>query len=733
MSRQIDVIVPVYGGREALQRCLDSVLACPQQTDYRLVIIDDASPDPAMGDYLKSVAARHQQVLLLENPRNLGFVGTVNRGMSLSRDNDVVLLNSDTEVANDWLDRLVAAAYADDRIGTVTPFSNNATICSFPRFCQSSDLPQHWPLAELDHVFAEVNAGEQVDIPTGVGFCQYIRRDCLEQTGLFDEQRFGRGYGEENDFCRRAAALGWRNVLCCDTFVFHEGGVSFSHEQEARIARAQEILRELHPDYHLLVEQHVHEDPALAYRVRVLLEMLRRSPRKKVLHLTHHLGGGTKKHIRELSEWLSAQMDSLVIRPVEGLGIELAFGCDDEAPKLFFDLPAMYPQLVRLLGSLGLQRIHFHHTLGLETCLWGLPDDLGLPFDVTLHDYYFINAHPSQTDARGRYTPDLQTQSSAYPLTVSLEEWQENQKRLLYGAERVIAPSAWTVNEYQRYFPDASYHVAWHPDSEQHMPWPPSINPVAGERRPLRVLVLGALSPEKGADVLESVAVEARRRELPLEFHLLGYAYRPLDVAVVEHGAYAEADLMQHLERIQPDLVWFTALWPETYSYTLSEILLTGLPLVAPDLGAFPERLQGRPLSWIRSWESSTADWLDWFMQAAGSLPEREPGPFPWEAQPWPESGSGFYRQDYLPDPAAAEMEMPAPVANSWLDELLRESRRAQAGQGNRGFREQLLIHLLSLRQGRVGRLVSRLVPVSVQRKLKRKLSRKPLHELRRE
>ncbi|BAO43438.1 glycosyltransferase [Thiolapillus brandeum] len=728
MSPSVDVIVPVYGGREALQRCLASVLRYPQEANWRLVIINDASPDPAVQQDLEKVAAEHAHVVLLENSQNLGFVGTVNRGMSLDADADVVLLNSDTEVANDWLDRLVAAAYSAERIGTVTPFSNNATICSFPRFCQSSELPRHWSLAEMDNLFARTNRGGLVDIPTGVGFCQYIRRDCLAQTGLFDEKRFGRGYGEENDFCRRAAAQGWRNVLCCDTFVFHEGGVSFSHEQEERVARAQEILKELHPDYQMLVERHIHEDPALLYRIRVLLEMLRRSPRRKVLHLTHHLGGGTKKHIRELSEWLSNDMDSLVIRPVEGAGIYLQFGPDDDAPRLFFDLPAMYPSLVRLLRSLGLSRIHFHHTLGLETCLWGLPDDLGLPFDVTLHDYYFINAHPSQTDARGRYTPDLQSQASSYPLSVSLEEWQQNQQQLLYGAERVIAPSVWTVDVYRQYYPNASYQVAWHPDSEEHMPWPAVRNPVETER-PLRVLVLGALSPEKGADVLEAVAMEGARRGQPLEFHLLGYAYRPLDSAVIEHGAYAEADLPGLLEEIGTDLVWFTALWPETYSYTLSEVLEAGLPVLAPDLGAFPERLTGRPLTWIRSWESTTDEWLKCLTEVAGVLRTEASGPFAWNNQPWPETGPGFYQSNYLKGKAGPVDSL----SDGWLEELMQQCRSAEAGQGNRSFREQLLIHLLALRQGRVGRLVSRLVPVNVQRKLKRKLSRKPIHELRKE
>ena len=55
----------------------------------------------------------------------------------------------------------------------------------------------------------------------------YIRRAALADIGLFDAEAFGRGYGEENDFCLRASARGWRHLLACDTFVYHEGAVSF--------------------------------------------------------------------------------------------------------------------------------------------------------------------------------------------------------------------------------------------------------------------------------------------------------------------------------------------------------------------------------------------------------------------------------------------------------------------------------------------------------------------------
>jgi len=443
MTEPVDIIVPVYLGLEETRACLESVVAYPQRRSYQLVIIDDASPDPGMAPMLEAFAAAHQQVELLHNPSNLGFVATVNRGMSLHPDRDVVLLNSDTEVANDWLDRLLHAAAANPDAATITPFSNNATICSFPRFCHYSPLPEHWPLAELDRLFAERNGGKIVDIPTGVGFCMYIRRACLDTVGPFDERRFGRGYGEENDFCRRAAKAGWRNLLCCDTFVYHRGGVSFSSEQEARIEQAQKILDDLHPEYHALVHQHIQQDPAAIHRFRIIAEMYRQSSRPRVLHITHNLGGGTLTHVQELALHLKDEMESLLLQPGQENGrIHLYLGTHKSDPCLHFDLPSDYPLLKQWLEQLGLSRIHFHHTLGLETSVWGLPRDLGIPFDLTIHDYYFINAHPTQTDAKGRYEPDLDKQQSSYPLPVPLEAWQRNQRHLLEDAERIIAPPA---------------------------------------------------------------------------------------------------------------------------------------------------------------------------------------------------------------------------------------------------------------------------------------------------
>jgi hypothetical protein len=189
--------------------------------------------------------------------------------MALHPERDVVLLNSDTEVANDWLDRLRRCACGQPDVGTATPFSNNATICSYPFEGWKEGVPGMLGLAALDHLFATANAGRTVDLPTGVGFCMYIRRACLDRVGLFDAGRFGRGYGEENDFCMRAASAGWRSVLAGDVFVLHEGAVSFSEERSALTENAGKAMMDMYPDYVRKVREFITRDPAGELRAAV--------------------------------------------------------------------------------------------------------------------------------------------------------------------------------------------------------------------------------------------------------------------------------------------------------------------------------------------------------------------------------------------------------------------------------------------------------------------------------
>jgi GT2 family glycosyltransferase len=249
------------------------VLGANVRMPHEVIVVDDASPEPELSAWLREAAAGGRFTLLVHE-RNAGFVASVNEGMRLHPDRDVLLLNSDTEVAGDWLDRIASCAARDPRTGTVTPFSNNATICSYPRFAQSNPLPAGVSAARLDSAFARANGGRAVEIPTAVGFCMFIARGCLDEVGLFDEEAFGRGYGEEVDFCMRAARAGWRHWLAADTFVFHEGEVSFGGGAQEIRDRAQAIVDGRYPEFQTRVREFIAADPPRVFRERATEEML---------------------------------------------------------------------------------------------------------------------------------------------------------------------------------------------------------------------------------------------------------------------------------------------------------------------------------------------------------------------------------------------------------------------------------------------------------------------------
>lgn len=643
----VDVIVPVYRGLDETRCCLESVLASTCNTPFELVVINDASPEPEVTEWLRAFAADHSSVTLLENAENLGFVATVNRGMELHSDRDVVLLNSDTEVANDWLDRLYAAAYRDSRTASVTPFSNNATVCSYPRFCEENPMPAGWDTASLDRVFAAANAGETAGLPTAVGFCMYIRRSCLEQVGLFDVERFGKGYGEENEFCMRARAQGWRHVLAGDCFVRHAGGVSFGDGRNERQKAAAEVLNDLHPDYEGEVMRFVRADPVRPLRLRADLARCAMSPRPVVLNVGHALGGGASRHIRDLCRTVRGEAEVLALEPAkDGEGRVRLFRPDaSEALDLNFDPGSDLDRLLQVLQAIGIDHVHYHHLIGFPEAVRELPERLGVPYDVTLHDFYFYCPQKHLHDHDHRYCgePDESgcnacLQRRPAPGNPSIETWRAKFRPFLEGAMRVLAPSQAVLERVRAHFPDVHYQLAPHPEPSRHDDAPVSPTPMA-DSESLRVLAIGALGEIKGADVLEEAALLARERTSPVSFTLLGFGYRPLRShprsSLVVTGAYSEESLPGWLDRIRPHVVWFPAQVPETFSFTLSACFEAGLPVVVSDLGALPERVQGRPWSWVCPWALTASQWLSLFEELreahfrTGEQPPVPPGTVP--------------------------------------------------------------------------------------------------------
>lgn len=254
----ITIVVPVYGDWDSLGACIASLKDCVPPK-IKVMFVNDCGPeaDKLERSILRVIEGR-QNFTYFRNPRNLGFVQTCNRAVfELDKTrNDILLLNSDTKVTPGFLETMVTALHRSDNIASVSPRSNNATVFSVP-FKAATDYD--YPPEKSYKLWEEFHAQlpEVYETPTTHGFCMLIRRSVIRKFGLFDEV-YGRGYGEENDFCMRVREHGYTHAIANRAFVFHYGSKSFSQaERDKRVRQNAKILKGRYPAYEQLVGEFI--------------------------------------------------------------------------------------------------------------------------------------------------------------------------------------------------------------------------------------------------------------------------------------------------------------------------------------------------------------------------------------------------------------------------------------------------------------------------------------------
>ena len=342
-----------------------------------------------------------------------------------------------------------------------------------------------------------------------------------------------------------------------------------------------------------------------------------------ILLIEHGLGGGVAKHVLDLAGLFHERAEFLRLRPNRGGLLEVSRPCAEFPPALYFRVPQEIAALTKFLRASAIGRIHFHHTLRLDGKIIELPQVLGVPYDFTVHDYYCFCPQITLTTESFQYCGEPDEGGCERCLRIrpantkeSIHAWRARNREFVEDADRVFVPSRSVEQKIRRHFPGATIILAPHPEPVE-VTSPPQ--PIWRHRSGnLRVVALGALNAIKGADLLEASALDAADRALPLEFHLIGDAYRSLLRAanrLTVHGKFRDRELPLLMERLAPDLIWFPARWPETYSFTLSAALREGLPVAATNLGAIHDRIAGRALSWALPWSASEREWNDFFMK----------------------------------------------------------------------------------------------------------------------
>ena len=602
-DRRFTIVMPVHNGFDMLREALDRVRR-HTSGDWRIVIVDDASTDPRVGPFLRDwTRAQEDRAQLVTLERNGGFVVAANHGLAMAEGQcgPVILLNSDAFVPKGWAERLLSPL-SDPSVASVTPFSNTAEIFSAPLAGHS--VPMTGDMADrLDDVARSLCVpGTLPSAPTGVGFCMAMARDWLDRVPRLDPA-FGRGYGEEVDWCQRVRIMGGRHVGMPGLFVLHAGGESFGAEKSARMTAANAMISARYPRYDADVQDYLRHDPLRTARLTLGIAWAGFGAGGPLpVYLAHSLGGGADMALeREIARDLEGRGAALVLR-VGGvsrfvLELRLPGGRIDGATGSFEVVRSMLAAVPRL-------RIVYSCGVG-DPVAFELPrlllklrrDVLSDRLEARLHDYFPVSPSYCLLCSDGRYRGPV-SGDSPDPVhlyqrrdgdAVSLRQWQSDWRRYLSACDEITAYCRSSADILCAAYPALSHRIS------VRAPLPAACPTPFAPPKTSRVLgVLGNLNAQKGARIIADLARRLDAAGDPRPIVVIGNvdAACPLPARVRIHGGYSQ-DSIADLARHYGISTWIVpAIWPETYSFSTREALATGLPVIAFDIGGQGEAVR---------------------------------------------------------------------------------------------------------------------------------------------
>ena len=642
IMKQIDIIVPVYNAYEFTEECIKSVIKNTDLTAHTLVLINDKSPDekilPMLLKYKKENSDK--KIVVLDNEQNMGFVKTVNKGMKYS-ENDVILLNSDTEVTSNWIEKIQKCAYSNEYIATVTPLTNNGTIASVPNFGVDNELPENMTLEEYAKMIEEISKNRYPELTTGNGFCMYIKRNVINELGLFDDETFGKGYGEENDFCYRALDHGYTNVLCDNTFIYHKGTQSFKKEnltasRAALIEEHMNLLRKKHPIYVQKTDNFIANNPIRDIQENISLNLQLYS-KKRILYLVNEweanmeMTGGTSLHIKDIIMANNKNnIASFVLAPdkndlsrfklylyTDKYGREIAnFKTDiNQYGQITYTNNRYKEILENIFDSFKIDILHVHHFLFQTFDAIDIAKQRNIYSVITLHDLYMICPSINMIYKNIYCEYDKEKDCSKclhirYGVNSNIiENWQETCKNVLEKFDKIIVPSENTKSIFEKVYKNLKFEVVEHGVKVIEV----KNKQQKEEIKSFNVAFVGAMAIHKGGNILKDLIKTNNNSNIKI--HLFGKSELPELTKnrknYINHGPYKRGELPQLLIDNNMDLVCIFATWPETYSYTLTECYMAHVPVLTFDIGAVGDRVKKDGLGWTIEFNTKSSKILE--------------------------------------------------------------------------------------------------------------------------
>ena len=598
----IDIIVPIYNGYDYLVTLFEDLRKTEMKS--RIILVDDKSPDSRVHELERAYAAKHDNVILIESEENYGFVKSVNRGLEIAQGH-VALVNTDTELPTGWLERLMYPVIFEKKVATSTPYTNSGTIFSFPNMGINNEIYHGYDVEAIDSGFRMIKP-RYTNAPTGVGFCMGMNKEAIKEIGFLDYEAYDRGYAEENDWCQKALKNGWRNVHVENLFVYHKHGGSFlSDEKKKLIENHLEILKSRFPDYDGQVNNHMTADANK--EIREIMQMyIDTHNTNSILFFDHNLGGGATSYLeKKKRECFREGMCTTTVRyDINQGGYRLTFenGISQQIyqVKEFEDLLIIgrWMHWDEIWINQLVTYPEIWDTLELIT---EIKNQQSAKIVMLMHDYFSIC--PSV---------NLMTEDYHYCGLPGGEACQEcYNKRAFFGVYPCFSQPDW-IAHWSAFFAECSEIRSFSQDTLNRVEQcfgtdlpltlvPHQVNymlPIHKEHTHSDTVTIGLLGDmihHKGSDLVESCLKEIEEKNLNIRFVLIGQTtgcslekYKN----IYQTGRYHVSELPRLVYEHDIDIFLVASVWPETFSYTTSEVMQMGLPLASFDLGAPAERIK---------------------------------------------------------------------------------------------------------------------------------------------
>lgn len=632
------VIVPIFNAFEAVLECLSSLEKyLPEKTE--VLLLDDCSSDPRIPELLQSYAARPRW-RAHRNQENIGYTRSVNKGISMCPESDVVLLNSDTAVTERWLENLRYCAYTHSNVATVTALSNNAGAFCSPEIGVYNPSPLHLTDEQFARTIVYSGQGRRLEVPTGNGFCMFIRRAALNSIGLFDEEKFPRGYGEENDFCLRAMYNGWLNLVCDKAYVFHKRSQSFQEEKNALMAAGARQLNTDYPEYRFLIQRF--RDIEFSYVRHLAKIAVKRSDRhnalRRILFVISTRTGGMPQTNLDLMRAIKGNYHCFLLR-CDSSTITLSELIDGELQTIETHALSRtidpvshrsdeYDRLVLdILYRYSISLLHIRHIAWNSLGLAESACSIGIPVVYSVHDFYTLCPSINLVNGDRKYCGGrcteggsecqvgLWPQGSIPPIKNRfIHRWHDMFNAFLQYCDRIITTSPSAVSIFGSVYPDAVQRMSIIKHGRDLLKCTPLEHKSVATGEKIKVLVPGNIGINKGALLIKEMA--ELDKESRFEFHILGNAISTIHHIGVHHGEYERATFSEKVNAIAPHVGVVLSICPETYCHTLTEMWSCGIPVFGMDLGAVGDRIRATDAGWLISPDDSASEILKKMEQA---------------------------------------------------------------------------------------------------------------------